>query len=302
MSTQLSYTHQSSERLDKYVSQSFPEHSRSQWQQAIKQGAVTVNGTVVPTKYQLAAGDTISILESPTREYIKLPKIELGIVAETNDYIVVNKPAGIPVHPDDRYRENTLIQQVCRDFPDIAKLDPESERPGMVQRLDKDVSGCMIIARTADMLASLKQQFHDRSVYKEYIALVHDPLTKQSNEVTLNLERDKKTGKMLVRPSNQSGREAITYYEVIKNFEHFSLLKIIIKTGRTHQIRVTMRSLDHPIVGDTLYAKKKTKASLPLDRPFLHAHTVAFDELDGTRVTYSASLPQELQLVLDSLS
>lgn len=298
----ITYNQTDPERIDTYLSTIQTDFSRSKWQRAIKCGDVLVNDQKVSVSYKLQPTDTIAITAKPIDTTVTLPDIDIEILHQSPDYLILNKPAGIPVHPDSKYVDNTLIQQLCKEFPEIQNIDPESTRPGIVHRLDKDVSGVLVVARTKEMFQHLQQQFHDRTVYKEYRALVHNPMPKDSETIMLNLDRDKKTGKIIARPNNQPGKQAITTYEVLQNFEHFAYLKITIQTGRTHQIRTTMRSLDHPIVGDTLYAKKKTKAHLDVDRMFLHAYQLTFTNLDLIQQSFTCELPQDLAKLLITLS
>lgn len=295
------YTHNHSERLDKFLVNDVGGYSRSQWQKAVKEGTVLVNNKRTVGKQKLSNGDSITILHTPETPMVTLPQHEIPILAETDGYIVINKPAGIPVHPDSHHKKDTIIQRITAQFPDITNLDPDNNRPGIVQRLDKDVSGVMLIARTPAFYTYFKKMLTDRKVYKAYTALVHGSLIKDSDTITVNIERSKKTGKMVVRPQNQTGKQAITQYEVLKRFEHFTLLKIIIHTGRTHQIRTVMRALDHPIVGDSLYDKKKVKANLELNRPFLHATTLGFTDLSGEKQTVTAPIPEQLQTIISEL-
>lgn len=298
---ELNFTNQTNERLDKFLKEKYPEFSRTQWQKIVKQGQILVNNKKTTAHYKLQAGDDIIIYNFPKNDYFELPELDIKIIQEDKNFLVIEKPAGLPIHPDGKYKTNTLIQQLIEKYPGIKEIDEKSERPGIVHRLDKDVSGVMVIARAQKMFDYLKEQFHQRAVYKEYLALVHDPMTKPEDEIKLSLERDKKTGKMKAKPGNQPGKTAITQYEVIKNFTHFSYLKIIIKTGRTHQIRTLLRALDHPIVGDTLYAKKKTKANIDLERPFLHAHKLKFYNQKKEYVEYESKLPEELQIIIKNL-
>lgn len=142
--------------------------------------------------------------------------MDIPVLFENNDFIIIEKPAGLPVHPDNKYKTNTLIQQIINKYPEIKEIDKYSERPGIVHRLDKDVSGLMVIARSKQMFSWLQEQFAGRKIYKEYLALVHDPLTKLEDDIRLTISRDKKTGKMKVAPANQEGKITLTRYEVIK--------------------------------------------------------------------------------------
>jgi len=297
----LKFEFEKPERLDKFLSHEVGLFSRTQWQRAIKNGFVLVNNEVVRTNHKLNTGDEVKIMQEPQANVKTLPDVNIEIIYECPDYIIVNKPSGITIHPDNNYKDNTVIQQLIAKYPEIAELDPDSERPGIVHRLDKDVSGVMVIARTPAMLTYLQDQFKNRKIKKEYTALVHGHFTKTFGTIKANIERSEISGKMLVRPENQTGKESVTEYEVIEQFHHFALLKIIIKTGRTHQIRTIMQALNHPIVGDHIYNKKTTKAKIDISRLFLHASKLEFALLNGEKVQYKQDLPYNLQQILANM-
>jgi len=298
---ELKFLQNKSERLDKFLKENFPEFSRSKWQKAIKDNLVLVNEEKVTPHYKLKNNDKITIYDFPPENHIDLPLMDISILFENDNFIIIEKPAGLPVHPDSKYKTNTLIQQIIAKYPEIKEIDEHSERPGVVHRLDKDVSGLMVIARNKKTFSYLQEQFASRKVYKEYLALAHDPFTKLEDDIRLTISRDKRTGKMKVAPSNQEGKIALTRYEVINNFTHFAFLRIIIKTGRTHQIRTLFRALDHPIVGDPLYTKKKVKANIKINRPFLHSHKLKFHAQDGQELEFVSELPGELKEIINNL-
>ncbi len=297
----IKFTENKSERLDKFLTHKAGQYSRTQWQRAVKKGFVLVNDKTVTVHHKLNIGDEISILQEPQNKEFNLPKMDIEIVYECADYVVVNKPSGITVHPDTNYHDNTLIQQLLKKYPEIQNIDPASDRPGIVQRLDKNVSGLMVVARHKKMFDFLKQQLSEHKVYKEYTALVHGNFHNNHGKIEANIERSKKSGKMLVKRTEQTGKKSITEYFVTKQYNYFTLLKIIIKTGRTHQIRTIMRSLDHPIVGDPIYNKKNVKAKIDISRPFLHASGLKFINLENKIVEYNQKLPSSLQSILDSM-
>lgn len=298
---ELLFQQNKNERLDKFLKENYPEFSRSQWQKVIKKGQALINGKKTTAHYKLKVGDKVTIYNFPQAEEVELPLMDISIVAENDDFLIIDKPASLPVHPDSKYKTNTLIQQIIEKYPEIKEIDKHSDRPGIVHRLDKDVSGLMVIARNKTAYSHLLDQFAERKVYKEYLALVHSPFTKLEDEIRLKITRDKKTGKMKVKPANQEGKIALTKYEVIKNFTHFALVKIIIKTGRTHQIRTLFRALDHPIVGDPLYAKKKVKANIEINRPFLHSHKLKFYNQSGNLLEFRSDLPADLEKIIKEL-
>jgi len=297
-------------RLDIFLTQQLGI-SRAAVQKLIHSGAISiVNGPAeLSVHHFLVAGDIIVITASETTMPIEalvkttkiLPVFPLVVVVETSDYLVVNKPAGIPVHPDSVHPAGTLIQQVLAAYPDVALAGGDSDRPGVVHRLDKDVSGLLVIARTPAMFKSLKEQFAGRTTEKEYIALVHGRLTPVEGEITFLIARGKK-GRMAARPNSQAGREALTKYQVLEYFTNHSLLSLTLHTGRTHQLRAHCLALGHPIVGDNLYHTHKQKTDRrPLARVFLHATRLGFFNVAGEWCEYKAELPTELETYLESL-
>lgn len=297
-------------RLDIFLTQQLGI-SRAAVQKLIHAGAVSiVNGPAELSVHHFLTADDVVVITAnertaPLEEIMKptkpLPVFPLVVVAETEEYIVVNKPAGIPVHPDSVHPTGTLIQQVVAAYPDIALAGGDTDRPGVVHRLDKDVSGLLVIARTQAMFKSLKEQFAGRAVEKEYLALVYGQLTPIEGSITFPLARGKK-GRIAARPSNQTGREALTEYSVLEYFANHSLLSLTLHTGRTHQLRAHCLALGHPMVGDTLYHTRKQKTDRrPLARVFLHAIRLGFFGSAGQAVEYKSELPTELETYLASL-
>jgi len=287
------------ERLDKFLADK-TKFSRSQIQKMIKEGLILVGEKEALPHYFLKINDEVKITSTkitPTEKTIgnrSLPSFKLNIISETPDYLVINKPAGIPVHPDERYKTGTLIQEIAKKYPEIKKIGDDSTRPGVVHRLDKDVSGLMVVARTKAMFDYLKNQFEERKIKKEYLALVNGQVQPTEGQISFPLARTKK-GLMAARPHNQEGRPALTEYEVIKNFINFSLVKVNIKTGRTHQIRAHFKAMNHPVVGDDLYKVRKQKTDkIPLERIWLHAQTLGFYDLKNDWQEFTTEPPTEL--------
>lgn len=235
------------------------------------------------------------------------------IIADTSDYLVVNKPSGLLVHPTGKGEADTLADWLIERYPAVAKVGESPERPGLVHRLDREASGVMVIAKTPEMFSCLKKQFQNRTVEKEYLVLVHGKIARDDGVIDFVLDRGA-SGRMAARPKAdiltlkgvkhaQAGRAAVTEFFVEKRFVRFTLLRVRIHTGRTHQIRAHMLAYNHPVVGDTLYMNKKLnlKRDRELGRLFLHAHKLCFDDLSDARVCYTASLPQELQSFLSQL-
>ncbi len=287
------------ERLDKFLANKLPTKSRSVWQKLIKQKLVLVNNKPVSPHHSLKNGDVIIIKEPPP---LPTPekKWQIPIIAQTNDFLVVDKPAGLVVHPAGGVKEKTLIEILVQKFPEIKTVGENENRPGLVHRLDKDVSGLLVIAKNNQMFFHLKKQFQERQVKKIYLGLLYGLIKPEQGEIDFKIDRSKK-GKMVARPKGQSGKEALTTYQVIKYFHNFSYVKITLKTGRTHQIRVHFKAKGHPLVGDKLYRPRRLKTNLKIDRLFLHAHQLGFYDLEGEWQKFSSPLPSELKQLLKSL-
>jgi len=294
---------QSGERLDKFLVATFPEQSRSHWQKAIKDGHVLVNDKIVSPHYFLSAGEEVKIQTekiAPVTDKKILPeKFKLKIISETDDYVVVDKPAGIIVHPTDQIFSGTLVNFLLAKYPELIKIGDDPTRPGIVHRLDQPVSGLMVIARSPKMFDYLKKQFQDRDVKKIYQALVVGEVNQDEGLIDFPLARStRRLGKIAARPMNQEGRDAKTKFKVIKRYHGYTLLEVEILTGRTHQIRAHLASIGHPIIGDALYggANKKWK----LDRIFLHSSYLRFNDLQGTFCEFKSNLPGDLKNFLKS--
>lgn len=311
-------------RLDLFLKEKYPESSRSLLQKKIKNGDVKVNGEKSAVHRFLKENDVVEIIEGGEgkddkegekgirdKETKKLRNKEikkLNITSETDDYLVINKPCGLVVHPVKppiarSYKEgesgDTLTDILIAKYPKIKKVGEDTARPGIVHRLDKDVSGVMVIAKTQEMFFHLKKQFQERTIKKEYIVLVYGKIEKPNGIINFPIARSEKDGvKMAARPLSQGGREAITEFTVLKHLTKWTLLSIQIKTGRMHQIRVHLNAYGHPVVGDNIYKPKKLK---PTDkfgkRLFLHAWHLGFTDLRGDRKEFEAALPEEFRRI-----
>jgi len=244
------------------------------------------------------------------------------IIFEDKDYLVINKPAGLIVHRTAHIQETTLADLLISYYPKIKTVGEDQERPGIVHRLDKEVSGLMVIAKNNASFQSLKKQFQDRDVNKHYLALVFGKVSKETDTIDFPIKRSRSGYKMAALPKggeellsrrhpknrdqgNIDGlfksRQAITEFKILKRFVNYTLLDVKIHTGRTHQIRVHFLAYGHPLVGDNLYYTKKTKLKnqkLQLNRVFLVANQLTFRDLQGKRRTFSLDLPDELKTFL----
>jgi 23S rRNA pseudouridine1911/1915/1917 synthase len=224
------------------------------------------------------------------------------IIFKDKNILAVDKPAGIVIHPDDKNKEGTLIQKILKEYPEIENVGEDPKRPGIVHRLDKDTSGVLIIARNQKTFDFLKKSFQKRKIKKTYIALVKDILKNNHGKITTPIGRSKSTPVQRLASEKARGkiREAETDYKVMKKFENHTLLKVYPKTGRTHQIRVHLKSIGHPVVCDKLYSKKPD-CPLGLKRHFLHAKSIELKLPDESKIRLEADLPKDLQTVLKSL-
>jgi len=292
------------ERLDKFLVDQLPELSRNQIQKMIKNDGVLVNGRKVEPHHFLKINDQIEIIAGKKNKIQskKQPLIP-EIIGETDDYLVINKPAGLTVHPAEHTEKNeaTLTDWLVKKYPLIKDVGDNALRPGIVHRLDKDVSGLMVIAKNQKMFEHLKEQFKSRRTLKEYLALVYGQIIKNEGQIDFPLLRAKHSGKMAARPKGDIGRTALTEFTVSKKFANYTYLNVVLKTGRTHQIRAHFNAYDHPLVGDKLYGQKKFKDKFNLERVFLHASRLGFYDLTKTWQEFASQLPDELTNILNTL-
>ncbi len=306
-------------RLDKYLADNIEDYSRSQLQKLIKNGKVSVNNEKVSSNYSLKEGDEIVIdytEEKETKEEkiekkVSAHKLSDIILEKKKEYFIINKPAGLIVHGADHIKEETLVDILLKKYPKLKSIGEDPMRPAIVHRIDKDVSGLMIIPRTQDSFDNIKKQFQKRTLKKEYTALVYGQIEKEQDEIRFPIKRSRDGYKMAALPETlngeqdlQGGKRAITNFKVIEKFINYTLVKVSIKTGRTHQIRVHMLAYGHPIVGDVLYNTRKTKErneKFRLARLFLVANKLSFDDLSGERQEYQINLPDKLENFLEKI-
>lgn len=278
-------------RVDKYVSDELDEIPREKIKDFIKASLIKVNNEKVKPSTKLKMGDEIFIDESLFEVPEILPEdIPLDIVYENNDYAIINKQKNLIVHPAGSIVTGTLVNALLfkYGYEGLSHIGGE-DRPGIVHRLDKDTTGLMVIAKNNDSYRYLKELFETRQVRKEYLAIVFGNFDKKSGKIENFMDRDPHNRrKMAVRPT---GRKAISEYEVISEVEGFSLVKVHIITGRTHQIRVHMTDINHPLLGDPVYGNFKHKFNL--DHPLLHCTHLAFKDKDGGEMVFDKEVPEE---------
>lgn len=292
------------QRLDIYLRDKL-NFSRSCVQTEIKAENVLVNNKKVTSHYRLKENDKIEVdLENinQVKSIQTCQPVKLDIVFEDSDFLVINKPAGISVHPaNENDKEFTLVQGIICHDPKVKEIGEDKNRPGIVHRLDKFTSGVMVIVKNQQAYDHLKKQFQDRSVEKEYLTLVYGKFSQTAGEICFNIERSKTSrGKMAAKPGC-TGKQAVTEYEVIKEIKNYTYLKVKPKTGRTHQIRVHLNAIGHPVVGDPIYRPRKLKTKATLNRLFLHASKLSFRDLNNNLLTFKAPLPQVLEDLLKQL-
>lgn len=298
---QFRFDKQTSQRLDKFLTENLPEFSRSRIQGLIADGFVEVDGRAAKKAGQtLETGSTLTVRIPPPVPTDLIPEdIPLNIVFENDELLVVNKPAGMVVHPAVGHASGTLVNAVLGYDPDIEGIGGE-ERPGVVHRLDKDTSGLILLAKNERAHRWLQDQFRLRQVEKTYLALVDGKPPTPSGRVEAHIGRDPKSRKRLAVVSAAKGREAISEYKTLESFKHHTLLEFHPLTGRTHQIRLHCAFLKCPIAGDAVYGRKSP--SVEISRHFLHASRlkIILPHEEAAR-TFEAPLPDELAALLELL-
>lgn len=292
------------DRIDKFLAEKL-DLSRSFLQKQIKDVLITVNSEKTTAHYKPEIGDIIEIEKTEKQKPDISPNkdVKFDVIDETKNYIIINKPSGLVVHPAEGIHEPTLVNGLLAKYAEIEDIGEDKLRPGIVHRLDRNVSGLMVIARTRKMFEHLKEQFQARQITKEYTALVHGAIEDEDGAVNTPIGRSQtKSGKMAAHAEKQEkDKDAKTEFEVIERIKNFTLIKVKILTGRSHQIRVHLNSIQYPVVGDTLYTNKRVKQQ-NLNRLFLHASKLGFNDLAGDRKQYESGLPEQLNKFYESLN
>jgi len=284
-------------RLDKFLADNCPGISRTQAQRLIEDGQVTVNGRPEKAGYRLALGDKVLIrIVPPAPSHLAAEDIPVPILYEDDEVLVVDKPAGLTVHPAPGHRGHTLVNAVLSH---LASAPGGVERPGIVHRLDRDTSGVMVIARNAAAHANLAAQFKQHKVTKVYLALVRGHLTPEEGIIEAAIGRDAGDRKKMAVTGESRGRQAVTRYRVTRYIGNCTYLEVMPRTGRTHQIRVHLAAIGYPVVGDATYGVK----SPLLSRQFLHAHRLGFSlPSTGKYVEFTSPLPADLEQTLKEIA
>jgi len=284
-------------RLDRYLCRKLAELSRTRIQKLIADGYITVNGQIAKAGLKLNAGDRLKVVLPPPPPSPLTPEaMPLNIIYEDDDLLVVDKPAGLTVHPAPGHRAHTLVNAILSRIPHLAALS-DSLRPGIVHRLDRDTSGVMVVAKSSLAQTKLAEQFKARSVAKTYLVLVKGKLTPENGIIEAPIGRDPRDRKRMAVVAK--GREARTEYRVVKYIGDYTLLEVMPETGRTHQIRVHFSAIGYPVVGDKVYGVK----SPFLSRQFLHASRLGFKlPSTGKYMEFKSELPADLAQALKDIA
>lgn len=289
------------QRLDRYLVGMLPELSRTHIQQLISDEAIQVNGRASKPGYALRVGDEILIdlsAASAPANQVKPRPLPLDIVYEDEDLLVINKAPGMVVHPAPGHYEDTLVNALLAYYPDLQTAETE-QRPGIVHRLDRDTSGLLIVAKNARAQAALVEQMQRHEIKKRYLALVEGVIALDQGSIDAPIGRDPRHRQQMAITASGS-REARTHFRVLERFARHTLLLLELETGRTHQIRVHLKAIGHPVVGDPTYGSGNVIRGSQLRRQFLHASQLQFAHpIIGAPLQFEAPLPADLQAVLD---
>lgn len=296
-------------RLDSFLASRLADVSRTRLQRAIENGDVLVNNRQVKASYRLRPGDRVEIeIPEPPALELEPEAIELTVVYEDADLIVIDKPAGMVVHPGAGVRSGTLANGLAYHFTNLSGAGGHA-RPGIVHRLDKETSGLLVVAKNDLAHERISEQFRRRVVTKVYCALVHGRMSRNEGEINAGIGRSTRNRTRMAVMRGGAGREAVTSFKVRERYAEFTLLEVRPKTGRTHQIRLHMAHIGHPVVGDATYGEgragtirdpRSRKAVQNLGRHFLHAVGLSFvHPVTGRPLGFTSPLPAELLAILD---
>ncbi|MFK7900289.1 MAG: RluA family pseudouridine synthase [Cyclobacteriaceae bacterium] len=304
-------------RLDKYLMDKLPDVTRNRIQNGVSDGFIKVNEKEVKSNYKVRPNDVITVsLPEPPREGELIPEdIPLNIVYEDEDVLVVNKEAGMVVHPGYNNWSGTLVNALAFHFENLPVADNGRGRPGLVHRIDKDTSGLLVIAKSEIAMASLAKQFYDHTVERTYHALVWRSVKEEKGTITGHVGRSLKDRKVMsVFPDGEFGKHAVTHYEVLEDFHYVSLVKCNLETGRTHQIRAHFKHIAHPLFNDATYGGDKILAGTSftkykqfvhnafemLPRQALHAKTLGFiHPTTKKEMRFDSEVPEDMHSVIE---
>ncbi|HHX93594.1 MAG TPA: RluA family pseudouridine synthase [Tenericutes bacterium] len=290
-------TDDTGERIDKFLNNKL-ELSRTYIQKLVKDGNILVNGKKVKVNYRLKLSDKVNVaIPEPEKIELKPQKMDLDIIYEDKDVIVINKPSGLVVHPAFGHKENTLVNSILAHAKDLSTINGVI-RPGIVHRLDKDTSGLIMVAKNDFAHESLARQLKEKTVLRKYVALVKGVIPHNEGIIDAPIGRDPKNRKKMTVTSINS-KNAITHFKVLERFSDYTLVECTLITGRTHQIRVHMKYIGHPVCDDPLYGSGK---KLGNNGQLLHAKTLGFNHPKTSEyLEFTAPLPKKFSDILESL-
>ena len=295
-------------RIDKFLTKEFFSYTRGEIIRNIKNGNILVNSKKIKPNYALKENDEIKINILPKISGIRPdPKVKFKVIYEDKNIIAINKPAGLQIHPSHTEKNHTLVNGLIAKFPEIKNVSDGSAgselRPGIIHRLDKDTSGVMVVARNQKTFDELKKLFQNREIRKEYLAIVFGKLKSKQGVIEKPIARAQSYKKQTIvsLKTKTKIRPAATEYEVLKEYDNYSLVKVMPLTGRMHQIRVHLAHLGHPIIGDEKYAHKNYKYPEGVRRQLLHAQRIEFD-LFGKKYFFDVPFPDDFSGFLQELT
>ncbi|MBR6012253.1 MAG: RluA family pseudouridine synthase [Selenomonadaceae bacterium] len=285
-------------RLDIFLSEKFSDFSRSHIQKIISDGLVKVDGKILKASYKLSGGENIFVEENSPVETDYLPEnIPLDILYEDADIIVINKIRGMTVHPAETVHSGTLVNALLYHCKDLSGINGV-KRPGIVHRLDKDTSGVMVAAKNDFAHLNLAEQIQKKIAVRKYLAIVHGEISDNFGIITGSIGRDKSDRKKM--SVTLDGKPAVTEFKVLERFKNFTYVECKLQTGRTHQIRVHMKEIGHPLVGDTKYTSRKN--IFDISGQALHSHTLKlFHPKTNQEMNFTAPLPDDMKKILQEL-
>lgn len=288
---------QKSGRIDKYLTTQLETMSRSKIQLLIEDGFVLVNGEATKANYKLEAGDKVEVfIPEPEAVDVEAEDIPLDIIYEDKDIVIINKAQGMVVHPGAGNPNGTLVNALLFHIKDLSGINGEI-RPGIVHRLDKDTSGILIVAKNDEAHVHLSEQLQARTVKRKYWALTHGVLAHEHGTIDAPIGRDPKDRQKFT--VIKGGKDAVSHFKVLERFKPYSLVEVSLETGRTHQIRVHLNYIEHPVAGDKIYGPRKT---LEGNGQFLHARMLEFTHpRTGETMSFEAELPELFKETLDRL-
>lgn len=299
--TQIITPEEAEQRLDRYITNMLIDMSRTHIQQLIGEGAILVNGRTSKPSYALRSGDEVLIVTTATAasvSHVKPRALPLDIVYEDTDLLVINKAPGVVVHPAPGHAEDTLVNALLAYYPALQTSDSEL-RPGIVHRLDRDTSGLIIVAKNARAQAALVGQIQRHEIVKRYTTLVEGVVALDQGSIDAPIGRDPRHRQQMTITTVGS-REARTHFRTLERFARHTLLLIQLETGRTHQIRVHLKAIGHPVVGDPTYGSGNALRGASLKRQFLHASHLQFAHpISAAPLEFESPLPTDLQAVLE---